>query len=45
MSWRSVQLGDAICAQDQLILDLFQNQCVKYQGHDVEFAKIGRAHV
>jgi hypothetical protein len=39
MSWRSVQLGNNLCDQDQLIVDLFQENPVKYIGNDVEFAR------
>jgi hypothetical protein len=39
MTWRSVQLGDALCDQDKLILDLFQDKSVRYVGQDHEFAK------
>jgi hypothetical protein len=39
MSWRSTQLGDNLCDQDQLIIDLFKNQSVKYVGSDCEFAQ------
>jgi hypothetical protein len=38
MSWRSVQLEDKNCDQDNTILDLFQNTTVKYLGTDNEFA-------
>jgi hypothetical protein len=37
MSWRTTQLGDQLCNQDQLILDLFQNKTVNYLGNDSEF--------
>ena len=39
MSWRRTQLGNQLCDQDQLILDLFNNQSVRYIGNDVEFAQ------
>jgi len=39
MSWRSVQLGNALCDQDQLIVDLFQGMPVNYVGADVKFAQ------
>ena len=37
MSWRSVQLGHRLCDQDKIILDLFNNEPVKYVGIDTEF--------
>ena len=37
MSWRSIQLGQELCDQDKIILDLFQNKQVKYVGIDREF--------
>jgi hypothetical protein len=37
MSWRSIQLGDQLCDQDQLILQLFANQTVNYVGTDIQF--------
>jgi len=37
-SWRSIQLGDNNCDQDNIILDLFKGMPVKYMGHDSEFA-------
>lgn len=37
MSWRSVQLGQELCEQDNIILDLFNNELVKYVGIDTEF--------
>lgn len=40
MSWRSVQLGNALCDQDRLILSLFQNKTVNYIGHDSEFKSL-----
>lgn len=40
MSWRSVQLGNGLCDQDQLILSLFQNKTVNYVGHDYEFKTV-----
>tara|TARA_R110000822_G_scaffold14173_8_gene50147 strand:+ start:958 stop:1392 length:435 start_codon:yes stop_codon:yes gene_type:complete len=39
MSWRSVQLGNTLCDQDQLIVKLFQNNLVNYIGNDAEFAQ------
>ena len=39
MSWRTTQLGDTLCDQDQLIIDLFQNNPVRYVGRDPEFAR------
>lgn len=38
MSWRSTQLGNNLCAQDQIILQLFRDQPVRYVGKDKEFA-------
>lgn len=37
MSWRSIQLQQQLCDQDQMILDLFQGSTVKYVGDDSEF--------
>lgn len=39
MSWRSVQLGQQLCDQDNLILELFKHEPVKYVGEDLEFQK------
>jgi hypothetical protein len=39
MSWRTTQLGNTLCDQDQLIINLFQQNSVKYVGRDFEFAK------
>lgn len=39
MSWRSTQLEDQLCDQDQLIVNLFKNKTVKYVGSDLEFQK------
>ena len=39
MSWRRTQLGNQLCDQDQLILELFANQSVRYIGNDAEFAQ------
>jgi hypothetical protein len=39
MSWRRTQLENQLCDQDQLILELFNNQPVRYIGNDVEFAR------
>jgi hypothetical protein len=38
MSWRTVQLGDSNCDQDQIILDLYKDNAVNYIGNDPEFA-------
>jgi hypothetical protein len=38
MSWRSLQLRQKACSQDQVVLDLFKNKKVKYIGADFEFA-------
>lgn len=37
-SWRSVQLGNDNCDQDNIILGLYKNVPVKYIGPDLEFA-------
>ena len=37
MSWRTIQLGNQLCNQDQLILNLFRNKTVNYIGNDHEF--------
>lgn len=37
MSWRSIQLGQRLCDQDKIILDLFKAEPVKYIGIDTEF--------
>lgn len=37
MSWRTVQLGDQLCDQDRLLMDLFDNASVNYIGFDHEF--------
>lgn len=39
MSWRTVQLGNDLCDQDRKILNLFDNQPVRYIGTDIEFAQ------
>lgn len=39
MSWRTTQLGDTLCDQDRLIVNLFQGEPVNYVGNDVEFAQ------
>lgn len=39
MSWRSVQLGNRLCDQDQIIVNLFQDKPVNYVGKDDEFAQ------
>lgn len=39
MSWRTIQLGQSLCDQDRLILQLFENSAVKYVGKDLEFTK------
>lgn len=36
-SSRSIQLGQTLCIQDRLILDLFANKAVRYVGEDTEF--------
>ena len=38
MSWRTIQLGDTLCDQDQFIIDLFYGQRVRYIGNDTEFS-------
>lgn len=38
MSWRSLQLRQKACSQDQVVLELFKNKKVKYIGADFEFA-------
>lgn len=35
---RLLQLGDQLCDQDRLILELFKNKSVHYDGHDLIFA-------
>ncbi len=35
---RLVQLGNNLCAQDKIILDLFKSKSVSYIGHDSNFA-------
>jgi molybdopterin converting factor small subunit len=37
MTWRLAQLGNNLCDQDQIILELFENQTVNYVGNDKEF--------
>jgi hypothetical protein len=39
MSWRTIQLQDQTCDQDDIILDLFKDQSVNYIGIDDEFAE------
>lgn len=39
MRWRTVQLGDALCDQDQLIINLFGNTPIRYIGNDPEFSR------
>lgn len=39
MSWRSIQLGNSLCDQDQIIVNLFQYKPVNYVGKDAEFAQ------
>ena len=39
MTWRLVQLDNALCEQDQVILSIYKDRPVKYIGHDNEFAK------
>lgn len=38
MSWRSLQLKQKACAQDELLLSLFQHKPVRYIGRDHDFA-------
>jgi hypothetical protein len=40
MSWRSIQLGQDLCDQDRLILEMFGSSPVDYQGDDEEFARL-----
>jgi hypothetical protein len=40
MSWRTVQLGQDLCDQDRLILDLFKDTNVRYIGPDSEFKAV-----
>jgi len=40
MTWRQTQLGQSLCDQDNIILDLFANKEVNYIGKDVEFKKL-----
>lgn len=44
MTWRAVQLGDTLCQQDQIIIDLFQDQRVRYIGNDSNFSKHLNCH-
>lgn len=39
MSWRTTQLDDALCDQDQLIIKLFSGNDVRYVGNDAEFSR------
>jgi hypothetical protein len=39
MTWRLVQLDNALCDQDHVILSIYKDRPVKYIGHDDEFAK------
>lgn len=39
MTWRTVQLGNKLCDQDHIILNLFKNRPVKYIGNDHDFSK------
>lgn len=39
MSWRSLQLKQNACAQDQVVFSLFKDKSVKYIGTDLEFAE------
>ena len=39
MSWRTIQLGDSNCDQDEIILNLYKDISVKYIGYDQEFAQ------
>jgi hypothetical protein len=38
MSWRTTQLNNKLCRQDQIILDLFKDKSVRYISNDLEFA-------
>lgn len=40
MSWRDIQLGQDLCDQDLIILDLFKDTAVKYVGPDIKFSKL-----
>jgi hypothetical protein len=40
MSWRSLQLKQKTCSQDETVLGLFKNKTVNYTGTDVEFAAL-----
>lgn len=40
MSWRTTQLGQDLCDQDRLILNLFKNTDLKYIGSDHEFKRV-----
>jgi hypothetical protein len=40
MTWRSIQLNQQLCDQDQVILKLFDGKDVKYVGNDFEFRNI-----
>lgn len=44
MSWRSVQLNNDSCDQDELIKELFKNCDVRYVGNDKEFAQTLKAN-
>ena len=39
MSWRTTQLGNTLCDQDRLIIDLFKKNSVRYIGKDPEFTQ------
>jgi hypothetical protein len=39
MTWRLVQLDNALCDQDQVILSIYKDRPVKYIGNDDEFTK------
>lgn len=38
MTWRTVQLGNKLCDQDQIILNLFGDRPVRYIGNDNDFS-------
>jgi hypothetical protein len=40
MSWRSVQLSNDLCEQDQLIVNLCKENLVNYVGTDAKFAQL-----
>lgn len=39
-TWRSIQLGNTTCDQDNIILELFQGIPVRYIGNDLEFSDL-----